>query len=234
MVDHTNEEHMWLPFDELVFVLKQGEKTGPFTIHQIFDLLEKGELGCEDICLREGAEECQRLRDILDWEPEEQEEDEAEVDPTSPDQATPRQASGKYLYFGYPSILSFPIPLFLIIGGVVGGIWLSSAGEWLTLAGFLIALLSFGYISFQRSMNHYFISQRRVEVSTGLIAKSSKEALIEDIRAINVVRRGPAGMIGVGTVEFNTTGDEPEVVFDNVWAADRVKALVRRIQDAEK
>ena len=37
--------------------------------------------------------------------------------------------------------------------------------------------------------------------------------------------------MGVGTVEFNTTGDEPEVVFQDVWAANEVKALVRRIQD---
>lgn len=236
-----NEADSDLPVQELVFVLKQGEKRGPFSVDEIFDLLESGELAYEDVCLREGSVECERLRDILDWEPTEQktikrkevdarpEIEEKERD--SANQAPPRER--KFLYFGYPSVITFPIPLIFLIGGVVGGVWFATLGEWVTLSGFLVALLSFAHITFQRSVRQYFISPRRVEISTGFIAKSSREALIADIRAINVVRSGIAGMMGIGTVEFNTTGDEPEVVFKNVWAANKVKALVRQIQDAE-
>ena len=228
-----------LPISDPVFVLKNGERLGPYGVDEIFDLLENGDLAYEDVCLREGASECQRLRDILDWERNEEEasketddspEEEFSKEEPVP-QAPPR--SSRFLYIGYPSLITFPIPLFLLVGGVVGGIWLSFYGEWVPLAGFLIAILSFGYISFQRSLQKYTISPRRVEVTTGFIAKSSREALIADIRAINVVRRGIAGMLGVGTVEFNTTGDDPEVTFHDVWKADRVKSLVRQIQDKD-
>lgn len=235
-----NESGDDLPVQELVFVLKQGEKRGPYSVDEIFDLLESGELAYEDVCLREGSVECERIRDILDWERTEHqvvetenaiEQPASEKEEDSPDPTPPQQR--KFLYLGYPSVITFPIPLIFLIGGVVGGIWFGTLGEWVTLSGFLIALLSFAHITFQRSVRQYFISPRRVEISTGFIAKSSREALIADIRAINVVRSGFAGMMGVGTVEFNTTGDEPEVVFKDVWGANKVKALVRQIQDAE-
>ncbi len=229
-----------LPIPGRVFVLKQGEKRGPYSVDEIFDLLESGELAYEDVCLREGATECERLRDILDWEPTEQQsiENKDSVDQPALEEGvdSPKQASSrerKFLYLGYPSVITFPIPLILLLGGVIGGVWFGTLGEWVTLSGFLIALLSFAHITFQRSVRQYFISPRRVEISTGFIAKSSREVLIADIRAINVVRRGIAGMMGIGTVEFNTTGDEPEVIFKDVWAANKVKALVRQIQDAE-
>ena len=130
-------------------------------------------------------------------------------------------------------MITFPLPLLGVIGGLAAGFWFYFVGVWTTFAGLFFALLCFAYILFERSLRQYYITPRRVEMVTGFIAKSSKEALIEDIRAINVVRRGLAGMLGIGTVEFNTTGDEPEVTFDNVWAAKDVKALVRRIQDSE-
>jgi len=224
-----------LPIQEPVFVLKQGEKRGPYSVEEIFDLLESGELSYEDICLREGASECERIRDILDWENSEEEKEELssgsdlEENSDSPDPQPVRKR--EFLYMGCPSLVTFPLPLICLVGGVLGGLWFSWAGEWVTLTGFLIAIISFAYIAFQRSVRQYFISAKRVEISTGFIAKSSREALIADIRAINVVRRGITGMMGVGTVEFNTTGDEPEVVFQDVWAANEVKALVRRIQD---
>ena len=65
------EENEQIPDPGPVYVLKNDEKRGPFFMDEIFDLLESGELKYEDVCLREGATECERLRDILDWEEEE-------------------------------------------------------------------------------------------------------------------------------------------------------------------
>lgn len=56
------------PVDEEIFVLKKGRKLGPFEINELLDGLEEGEFSYEDICLRAGATECERLKDVLDWE----------------------------------------------------------------------------------------------------------------------------------------------------------------------
>ncbi|NLT72556.1 MAG: PH domain-containing protein, partial [Verrucomicrobiaceae bacterium] len=72
---------------------------------------------------------------------------------------------------------------------------------------------------------------RRIEKITGLLARSSQEVRIEDIRAINVTCRGLIGILGIGTVDFFTTGDTAEVSFHQIWAAQKVKTLVRRLQD---
>ena len=53
----------------------------------------------------------------------------------------------------------------------------------------------------------------------------------EDIRTINVRRSGLAGLLGIGNVEFSSTGDGIDVEFSDIWAAQRVKLLVRDLQD---
>ena len=254
-----------------IFVLKNEERRGPFSIEEVFDLLEAGELRYEDVCLREGATECERLRDVLDWEdtqkteepypdaedsteskpehefatdpePEPEQEPQMEQKPepipepsVSPlPKGLPKPDGSKILYRGFPSVMTFPLPLLGLVGGIFAGAWFNALGVWMVFGGLFFALLCFVYLIFERSLRQYYITPRRVEMVTGFIAKSSKEALIEDIRAINVVRKGLPGMLGIGTVEFNTTGDEPEVTFDNVWSAKKVKALVRHIQDADE
>mgnify|MGYP001283869533 CR=1 FL=1 len=89
------------------------------------------------------------------------------------------------------------------------------------------------WILLQRSLRLYLITPRRIEVVKGFIAKSSNEVRIEDVRAINVHTPGLAGLLGVGTVEFASAGgSEIDVEFKQVYAAHRIKSLVRRLQDA--
>ena len=73
---------------------------------------------------------------------------------------------------------------------------------------------------------------RRIEIEKGLVARSSHEVRISDVRAINVTCSGLIGAMGIGTVDFFTAGDEPEVTFRKVWAAKKGKALVRQLQDS--
>ncbi|MEM1442702.1 MAG: hypothetical protein AAGF67_10190, partial [Verrucomicrobiota bacterium] len=56
------------PVRERIYVLKDDESLGPFWIDELLEKLEAGEFRYDDVCLREGAGETERLRQILDWE----------------------------------------------------------------------------------------------------------------------------------------------------------------------
>ncbi len=220
------------PVDEQIVVLKNGERLGPFEIDEILDLLENGELDYADVCLRVGAAECERLGDVLDWDrPEEIEEDDESFDEEEEPVANARPAT--ILYSGHPSILTFPFPLFCVIGGVVGGIWIHTSDGWYDLMFYLIAVAALAHIAVARFTSDYLITPKRIELIRGLVARSSKEVRVQDLRAINVRCTGLWGVIGIGDVDFFTSGDDPEITFHNIWAAKKVKGLVRKLQDRD-
>lgn len=227
------------PIDEEILVLKGEERLGPFNIDEILLRIENGELAYDDVCLRQGADETERLRDILDWDevtpkstafekgadPENNSEDRSDpVEPTGP--------ARRPLYHGHRSIVTFPLTLAGLVGGVIGGIWLYPTDFLFTIAGITVSAFSLAYLSLVRYTREYFITEKRVELVTGLIARSSKEVRIADIRAVNISCDGVAGMIGVGTVDFYTIGDNPEVTFTDAWKANQIKSLVRKLQDS--
>ncbi|MAS93643.1 MAG: hypothetical protein CMO55_10670 [Verrucomicrobiales bacterium] len=230
------------PIDEDIYVLKNDKKLGPFDVDELLDKLESEEFSYDDVCLREGAIECERIRDLLDWEPlhknldsdpddleDQLDEDTFEDEPEEKPER--KLAPSSILYRGHPSILNNPIAIIAIVGGVAGGSYLYSTDHRLTLVGFLIAIAGLVRLSFLRFTNDYLITPRRIELIKGLLARSSQEVRIADIRAINVSCSGLAGIIGVGSVEFFTSGDDPEIVFQKIWKARKVKRLVRKLQD---
>ena len=233
------------PVEEAIFVLKQGVKMGPFDMETLFDGLEEGKFSYDDICLREGAIECERLKDILDWETAHPSRDlspsrgnhraappiESIIDDDEGNEDEHFLDGERLLYAGHPSIASSPLGLFFVVGGITGGVWLYVIDPVFTLAGVGLSLLGMAYLSFMRFTQDYRITPRRIEVTTGFLARSSNEVRIEDIRAINVTCRGFTGIIGIGTVDFFTAGDAAEVSFRKIWAAQKVKTLVRRLQD---
>lgn len=239
------------PVEGRIFVLKNEESLGPFEVDEILDFIEEGTFGYDDICLREGAIETERLRNVLDWDkplaakksppaskseiakheddPIEEEYDESDEEPESID---PLESPSEILYRGNRSILTFPLSFLGLVGGVIGVIWLYPIDIKLMLACLVMAVLSLSYLSLMKFTCEYFITPKRIELEKGLIAKSSNEVRISDLRAINVTCTGFIGILGVGSVEFFTTGDEPEVTFQDIWAAKEVKKLVRRLQDS--
>jgi hypothetical protein len=240
------------PVDDEIYVLKEGRRLGPFTVENLLDGLESGDFSEDDVCLRPGATDLERIRDLLDWEeeseaeeeetPEEEKEDlEEDFDEEALDEEVESEtptgrpalsgSSNRLLYAGHPSALNYPISLFALVGGITGGIWLYRLDPNLTLAGLALAVAGLVRLSFVRFTHDYHIRPRRIEVTTGFLARSSREVRIEDIRSINVTCRGILGMFGIGTVDFLTSGDTPEVSFERVWAARKIKALVRRLQD---
>lgn len=228
------------PVDGPVFILKQGRKLGPFGVDEILDGLEEGDFSYEDICLRAGATECERLKDLLDWEtvPSKQRD---RANPEIPSVDRSRFKSGKdipssigrdeLLYAGHPSIMCYPGSLLSVVLGATAGVWLIPFNSIFSLASFALSVSGLAFLSLMRFTSDYQIMPKRIEVMTGLIARSSNEIRIEDIRAINVSCRGISGIFGIGTVDFFTTGDAPEITFRKIWAANKVKALVRRLQD---
>ncbi len=244
--------------DDEFFVLKDGRRLGPYSRDELLDRVDRGEIDYEDLCLRDFSSECERVREALDWDIDEGDElsvsnkvpasEEAPVDENEGDTddedfedeeeedydlfSPPRDPS-LILYAGHASLISFPKSLSILFASLGLGLWFRDVSGWILLSGMILALIAVSHIILERSTRLYLITPRRVEVVKGLFAKSSNEVRIDDIRTINVVRRGLAGMLGVGRVEFASSGGEDvEVAFDDVWAAQRVKGLVRRIQDA--
>lgn len=142
---------------------------------------------------------------------------------------------GVELYRGRPSWVNYWKSLFLGTVVVAGGIVLWERNGWILFGALLLALAIYSYICLLRSMRLYVVTPRRVEVIYGLITKNSHEVRVQDIRAINVKKSGFKGLMGVGTVEFDSAGGEgAEVSFSDVWSAQRVKALVRELQDGDE
>jgi len=176
-----------------------------------------------------------------EYEYEEEEEDSEDVDGSEEEvdgeeddslEATP---PGKRIYYvGHPSFLKNPIALILCVASAAGGYLLGPTSLWYFISGCLISLLVLSYIVIDRTTRRYIVTARRVELEWGLLVKSSNEVLIRDIRTVNVQKSGLMGLLGIGTIEFSSTGDGVDVTFADVWAAHRVKRLVREIQDAEE
>lgn len=104
-------------------------------------------------------------------------------------------------------------------------------GAWPLLVGccgaVLLCLLA--YVLSRRCS--YEITNRRVVMHSGLIMRSTREVRVEDIRAINVVRKGLRSLLGVGSVEFSSAGGaEGEVVFRDITGCQHVRQLVRHLQ----
>ncbi len=228
------------PVEGSVFVLKQGKRLGPFEVDEILDGLEEGVFSYEDICLREGSTDCERLKDLLDWEADSHRKTGRPVgvapgvgrslSRTGQDSG-PSLHNDELLYSGHPSILSYPGSLLSVVLGATAGVWLIPFHTIFSLACFAVSVSGLAFLSLMRFTSDYQIMPKRIEVVTGLLARSSNEVRIEDVRAINVSCRGIGGMLGIGTVDFFTTGDAPEVTFRKIWAANKVKTLVRRLQD---
>ena len=231
------------PVKERIVVLENDEALGPFSVDEILAHIDAGRFDYSAICLREGALETERLRDLLDWSDEENQSDEPEEEDLEwegedlKDSAEEHSndevilAPSEILYRGTRSILSFPWCMIGLVGGSVGAFWTFTIDSRLVVAFAIAFISSLAYLTLMRFTCEYFVTPKRVELEKGLIAKSSNEVRIADIRAINVTCVGLSGILGIGSVDFFTTGDDPEVTFRDVWAAKKVKALVRQLQD---
>ncbi len=118
--------------------------------------------------------------------------------------------------------------MFLMDGSYFGG---GGAAFLIRLAPLLCAAAVFFLIQLDRNRRVYQVTNKRVIMEWGILARSSNELRIQDIRSINVSKNGLPGMIGIGSVEFSSAArDDADVVFANIPDADRVRDTVRSLQ----
>ena len=53
---------------EKIFVVKDGERIGPYTVDELLDRVDGGEILYEDFCLRQGDSRHVPVREVLDWD----------------------------------------------------------------------------------------------------------------------------------------------------------------------
>ncbi len=112
-------------------------------------------------------------------------------------------------------------------GSLISESWPPALAAGLLGAGFLLL-----GAALRRHRRTYMVTTRRAEIQTGLIARSSREIRLRDIRAMQVEKSGILGILGIGTVVFSSeAGPQEDVRFESIARASRVRDLVRRLQE---
>jgi uncharacterized membrane protein YdbT with pleckstrin-like domain len=146
------------------------------------------------------------------------------------------------LFEGRPSwraILGFYVVGVLVaaaVGAVVGLI--ASAGTGIAVFAALVALVVLaGYL--RRLGTRYAISNERLWIQRGLLARHTQETRLTRVQNVNTDQSVFQRMLRVGTVDFDTAGtDAPEADFafrgvgDPAGVARTVDAAVRQSQQA--
>lgn len=232
-----------------IFVLRGEERLGPYTPQAASNLIAKGILAGDDLCIRAGQKQTLLLGQLLEMGDSEftavpapgfevgREEYIPHTTPLDPPPRIPEETevdTSRIVYVGHPSFLNFPwlvgLSLVLLIVGAI--LW--STNGFILLGGLVFTLFTYIFVSIHRAMRHYLISRKRVEIIYGLFIKSSNEVRISDVRTINVKATGLKGLLGVGNVEFASAGSGGmEVEFRGVHRPHHIKQLVRAIQDGK-
>ena len=212
------------------YVRRNGEKLGPFEDAQLLSSLQDGTFSYNDLALRDGWTDWKPLRTLFT------------PPATAPLVTRPAAEAGstvaeQRMWSGRPSHWNFFFSwllAFLFIGAGAFCVWIYFNGgtSTLLLVPGAIGIIILLYIYISRARQRYIVTNRKVEVQTGLVVKSSNEIRVKDIRSINVTKHGFAGFIGIGSVEFSSAAtDRAEVIFVNIANADRVRDLVTNLQE---
>jgi membrane protein YdbS with pleckstrin-like domain len=212
------------------YVRRNGEKLGPFEDAQLLSSLQEGTFSYDDLALREGWTDWKPLRTLF------------APPATAPLVTRPAAKAASTLaeqrmWSGRPSHWNFFFSwllAFLFVGAGAFCLWIYFNGGTnpvLLIPG-AIGILILLYIYISRARQRYIVTNRKVEIQTGLVVKSSNEIRVKDIRSINVTKNGFAGFIGIGSIEFSSAAtDRAEVIFVNIAHADRVRDLVTNLQE---
>lgn len=211
-----------------VQVLRDGREIGPYSASELQSRIALAVIDPEERCVDfDSGEEwvCQEwLDEFADLEAEKDDVD-LDIEPDQPSEVLWQGQPSLFYYF--PALVVF---LILTASGI--GLMFWRIELWLGAALAAVGLIILSLTLFFRNTRSYLISERRVEYIYGIVSKSSQEILIDDIRAINVKKKGLLGLLGIGNVEFSSAGStDVEVAFVTVARAATVKQIVRDIQD---
>jgi membrane protein YdbS with pleckstrin-like domain len=157
--------------------------------------------------------------------------DEAAEDEDTPDEDLETGTDEFALIEAHPSWLAYSGG-FVMITLLTGlGVFLLPFGGEYSLIPFLAALGWLLGIALVRYSTDYLVGEDCVEKVWGLLARSSREVRLCDVRNIDVHMRGLKGLLGVGTVDISSAGgNEVEVSFRDVRGAHQIKQLIRQLQ----
>jgi hypothetical protein len=235
-------------------LLPDGEREGPYREGELLDFLSSGELTPDTPCLYVPDNRVATAGEwfqVLDEDGSGATAGESRDGPAGdPPPRTAKQAwkpapfpeekpeaprrplPDRVVYRGHPSLLTYwRTGLFAFVLGA-GGMLLSTEKQELSAIGLMAALVVLLWGALHRLGQCYLVTTRRVELITGLVARSSRELRHEDIRSLRVDQQGLAGLAGIGTITFSATGGhEEDVIFTDVRGPTRIKDLVRKIQE---
>jgi membrane protein YdbS with pleckstrin-like domain len=213
------------------YVRRNGEKLGPFEDAQLLSSLQQGIFSYDDLALRDGWTDWKPLRTLFAPPVALSTPVPAPAAPAAAPVAEERIWVGRSSHWNFFLAWFFAL-LLLGLGAFCLFVYFTSDGQpWLFAPG-ATGLLILAYIGIKRAQQLYIVTNRKVEVQTGLIVKNSNEIRVKDIRSINVTKHGLAGFIGVGSVEFSSAAtDRAEVIFLNIAGANRVRDMVTNLQE---
>ena len=211
------------------YVRRNGEKLGPFEDAQLLSSLQQGTFSYDDLALRDGWTDWKPLRTLFAPPGTAPQVTRSATESASTAEQQVWSGRPSHWNFFFSWLLAF---VFVGVGAFCLWIYFNGGTNPLLLIPDGIAVLILLYIYISRARQRYLITNRKVEVQTGLVIKSTNEIRVKDIRSINVTKHGLAGFIGIGSVEFSSAAtDRAEVIFVNIAHADRVRDLVTNLQE---
>lgn len=117
----------------------------------------------------------------------------------------------------------------ILIGAVV---LLAVDPDWIGIAaGVVIALVGTIFLWAERSRTKYVITTHRLHVHNGFLAKEVQETRLDRIQNVTVSQSVPQRLLGVGTVDYDTAGDDgSRFQMAGVPKPDQLVRLVDRAQ----
>jgi len=138
------------------------------------------------------------------------------------------------IYEGRPSwrsILSFYI-MGLILVAIAAAIALLVSGGGLAAAvgaGVFVLLLIIGWL--KRISTRYAITDRRLRIQRGIVARNVEEARLERVQNVSVKQGVLQRILQVGTVDFDTASNRPDDTFEFRGIAQPEK-IIRLVDEA--
>jgi membrane protein YdbS with pleckstrin-like domain len=145
----------------------------------------------------------------------------------------------KIVFEGHPAILiylgSLSLAAIVAILGLVGWIyffketaWYGSFMRWVCIAAMLGGLITFGVRYLQIEYIKYRLSNQRLFITTGILARKTVETELFRVRDISVHQSLIERMLGIGTIHALTTDkDIPEMNFRGIPEPLKVKEAMR-------
>jgi hypothetical protein len=208
-----------------ILVTKDGEQYGPYELSDLKEYVSQGSFTLTDLCWQDGWSDWQPISSIISRPPPPAAPVQAQAQPQVGASSPAKQAEeilweGHANFWRYAGQIIWSILIGLIVAAFTLGIGLIFMPFW------------WWAIYAERKRRKYIVTNKRVKVEFGLFTKSTKEVRIRDIKSINVVKKGMAGLFGIGTLEFSSAGGSGvEVAFEAINNAQKIKDMVADLQD---